>query len=89
MDHGQGLSRLLSQPCGRHDVIGSALTAPDQHLAIDDEAFGGGRSRPTRQHNRAAGTADKVFVIIANRQLEGMARARIDNRCRRMGSANP
>jgi hypothetical protein len=89
MDHDQGLSRLLSQPCGRHDVIGSALTAPDQHLAIDDETFGGGRSRPTRQHNRAAGTADKVFVIIANRQLEGMARARIDNRCRRMGSANP
>jgi hypothetical protein len=48
-------------------------------LAIDDEAFGGGRSRPTRKHNRAAGTADKVFIIIPDRQLEGMARAQIDN----------
>jgi hypothetical protein len=78
MDHGQGFSRLLSQPCSRHDVKGPALPAPDQHLAIDDEAFSSGRLRPTCQHNRAARTTDKVFVIIPNRQLEGMARAQID-----------
>jgi hypothetical protein len=78
MDHGQGLSRLLSQPCGRHDVKGPALPAPDQHLAIEDEALSSGRSRPTRQHDRAACTTDKVFVIIPNRQLERMARAQID-----------
>jgi hypothetical protein len=85
VNHSQGLSRLLSQPRGRYDVIRPAPPAPDQHLAIDDQALGSGRPRPARQRNRAACTADKVFVITPDRQLERMARAQIDDRCRRMG----
>jgi hypothetical protein len=88
VNHSQGLSRLLSQPRGRYDVIRPAPPAPDQHLAIDDQAFGSGRPRPARQRNRAACTADKVFVITPDRQLERMARAQIDDRCRRMGYAD-
>ena len=88
VNHGQGLSRLLGQPRGRHDVIGSAPPALDQHLAIDHQTFGSGRSRPARQRNRSACAANKVFVITPNRQFEGMARAQIDDRCRRMGSAD-
>ena len=88
VNHGQGLSRLLGQPRGRYDVIGSAPLALDQHLAIDHQPFGSGRSRPARQRNRSACTANKVFVITPNRQFEGMVRAQIDDRCRRMGSAD-
>jgi len=88
VNHSQGLSRLLSQPRGRYDVIRPAPPAPDQHLARDDQAFGSGRPRPARQRNRAACTADKVFVITPDRQLQRMARAQIDDRCRRMGYAD-
>jgi hypothetical protein len=78
----------LGQPRGRYDVMGSAPPALDQHLAIDHQPFGSGRLRPARQRNRSACAANKVFVIIPNRQFEGMARAQIDDRCHRMGSAD-
>jgi hypothetical protein len=83
IDHRQALSRLLSQPRSRYDVVCSAPPAPDHHLAIDHEAFGSGQLGPTRQGNRAARTTDKVFVITPDRQLDSMARAQIDDRCRR------
>ena len=88
VNHGQGLSRLLGQPRARYDVIGSAPLALDQHLAIDHQPFGSGRLRPARQRNRSACAANKVFVITPNRHFGGMARAQIDDRCRRMGSAD-